>query len=57
MVKKKFIVEIQASDNAKQIITAGQILHAIIPVAERISFGELEAIKCNDYEDENGSED
>lgn len=36
MTKKIFIVSVNESDLAEETLTAGQVLHAILPVAEKV---------------------
>ena len=49
MVKKIFIIEIKESDNTNESLTAGQVLHAVIPVAEKVYANKMESIKVEEY--------
>ena len=53
MVKKIFTVEIVVKDKAEKVISAGQILHAIVPIAETMSKTNLEGISVNEINEEN----
>lgn len=55
MVKKIFIIEIKESDNSSDTMTAGQVLHAVMPVAQRVYKNEnnnecmMESIKVEEF--------
>lgn len=55
MVEKIFIVRIKESDNAAKSLTAGQVLHAIMPVAQHVYTNEetqkceMDSIKVEEY--------
>lgn len=55
MVKKIFIVEIKESDKTCDSLSAGQVLHAIMPIAQRVYSNNgtheclMESIKVEEY--------
>lgn len=52
MAKKIFLVEIVANDNAEKSINAGMIMHAVIPVAEKFYFTNLEGVNVREFNEE-----
>lgn len=58
MVKKIFIVEVTESNIAEESLTAGHVLHAVMPVAQRVYTQggthecRMESIKVKAYYEE-----